>query len=348
MKNKLILLFAFLFLLHGNQLFAQGCDGGDEPAKENTEAQSEAPKIKVFGFVQSQYDTYFYDKSENTFLFKRARVGFTGAVAKDFTYYVVLETAPLLSSSGSAYLLDAFITYHYSDWAKLSVGSFKQPFGAEVNTACNNLTTVERSIVSDQIVAPQRDMGIMVLGGNKESKLKYSVALMNGRGLGVKDNNSKKDISSRLTYKAFDFLTVGGSFRYGYPTNDDDDRTTYGFDAEVNYKKFKIEGEYIYDEGDYNRAAGGGCGTTPMELGSKRQGAYVTASYMTNFKLEPVFKYEYFDADLDVGKNLLEVMTFGANYHINKATRLQLNYQYKVESIEIDNDALLVQLQVKF
>ncbi|MDH3382052.1 MAG: OprO/OprP family phosphate-selective porin, partial [Flavobacteriaceae bacterium] len=82
--------------------------------------------------------------------------------------------------------------------------------------------------------------------------------------------------------------------------------------------------------------------------GAKRQGAYVMASYMTNFKLEPVFKYEFFDADLDLGSNLLEVMTFGANYHINKATRIQLNYQYKVESTEIDNDALLVQLQVKF
>ena len=25
----------------------------------------------------------------------------------------------------------------------------------------------------------------------------------------------------------------------------------------------------VYDEGDYNRAAGGGCGATPLELGAK-------------------------------------------------------------------------------
>lgn len=347
MKNKLILLAFFLFVLQGNQAFAQGCDG-DEPAKEKTEAKSEEPTIKIFGFIQGQYDYNFFSPDDNTFKFKRARIGVTGAVAKDFTYYVVLETAPLLSTNRSVYLLDAFITYHYSDWAKLSVGQFKQPFGLEVNTACNNLTTIERSMVSDQLVAPQRDLGLMLLGGSKESKLKYSIALLNGNGISEKDNNTKKDFSSRISYKPFDFLTVGGSYRYGFPITNDKDRTTYGADAEFKYKNLKVVGEYIYDEGSFNAAASAGCGAAPATLGPKRQGAYVTASYLTKWNIEPVYKYEFFDSCLDFSQNMTQAVTFGANYYFNKATRIQVNYQYKVEYFEIDNDALLVQLQVKF
>lgn len=346
MKNKIILLAVFLFVLQGNQLFAQGCDGGDEPAKENTEAKAETPSVKVFGFVQSTYDTRFLTETENSFNFRRARVGVTGAVASNVTYYVVLETGPMLSSTGSAYLLDAFMTYHHNDWLKISAGSFKQPFGLETNTACNNLMTIERSYVNDQLVSPQRDMGVMLLGSN--DKFKYAVALINGSGLGIKDNNKKKDISGRVSYKAFDFLTLGGSFRYGYPTNNDDDRTTYGLDAEANYNNFKVSGEYFYDKGAFSTIASSGCGAAPATLGPKRQGAYVMASYMTKWNLQPVVKYEFFDSCLDFKNNMSEVITTGINYNLNKSTRVQVNYQYKTESIEIDNDALLIQFQVKF
>lgn len=43
------------------------------------------------------------------------------------------------------------------------------------------------------------------------------------------------------------------------------------------------------------------------------------------------------------------MMTLGVNYFFNNNTRLQVNYQNKIETgLSVDNDALLVQLQVKF
>ena len=43
------------------------------------------------------------------------------------------------------------------------------------------------------------------------------------------------------------------------------------------------------------------------------------------------------------------MMTLGVNYFFNDKTRLQVNYQNKIEGANsIDNDALLMQLQVKF
>jgi len=346
MKTKLILLAAFIFALSTNIGSAQGCEDDATPATASGIPSTSS--LKVFGYIQPQYNNYFTDNGESTFNFKRARIGVTGRINRSFSYYVVLETSAFINGE-DANLLDAFATWDKHEWTKVSLGSFKTPFGRDVTTACHSLTTIDRSIVADQLVAPQRDMGLMLLGGSSKTKFRYSVDYMNGRGLGINDNNKKKDVIGRATYQLFDMLNVGASFRLGYP-NTDVDRTTYGFDAMFKYEDFSLQGEYIYDEGDYNRAAGGGCGSEPLELGEKRQGAYIMAAYNVNKKLQPVFKYEFFDQDIDLKEiGYQERMTLGVNYFFNPKTRLQINYQANIETyINQDNDALLMQLQVRF
>ena len=176
---------------------------------------------------------------------------------------------------------------------------------------------------------------------------------MNGRGLGVKDDNEKKDIMGRASYKIFRNLTVGASFRYGYPipNNNDDDRTSYGGDFVFELGKLLVQGEYIYDEGAYFAGAGGGCGATPVALGEQRDGAYILGTYDVTEKFQPVFKYEYFDPDINIKDNLgyTERMTVGFNYFVNKNVRFQVNYLANIETVvNVDNDALLTQVQVKF
>ena len=201
----------------------------------------------------------------------------------------------------------------------------------------------------NQLVAPQRDYGLMLLGGDKTTKLRYRVALMNGRGLGVVDNNTKKDIIGNLVYAPVKYIQIGASYRYGYPSNDDDFRQTLGFEFLANYHGFALQGEWIIDEGDYNRAAGGGCGSTPLELGENRQGAYIMLSYMSKIKLQPVVKYEFFDADEDTKYyGYQEMLTLGVNYFFNDKTRLQVNYQNISETPKVKNDALLCQVQIRF
>ncbi len=348
MKTTIKILLSLILAFQINMTFAQGCED-DAPATTASGVPSTS-SMTFFGYLQPQFNAHFTDPNENTFKFKRARIGVRGRVNRSFSYYVLIETSDFIASDGNVYLMDAFISYDKHEWTKFSVGSFKQPFGLEVTTACHNLTTIDRSIVSDQLVAPQRDLGLMMLGGSSKTQFRYSLALMNGRGIGTKDNNTKKDVIGRASYKLFDFMSVGGSFRYGYPNNNIDERTSYGVEVVFNYNKFKVQGEYIYDEGDYNRAADGGCGSTPLELGDEREGAYIMASYDINKKVQPVFKYEYFDQDLDIKKiGYQEMMTLGLNYFINDKTRLQINYQNKIETgLSVDNDALLVQLQVKF
>jgi len=356
MKNLLYILLVIVLSLSANSAFAQGCEG-DDPAAGNDSINANKPIL--FGYLQSQYD-YSLGDNENSFAFKRARIGVRGKVLNDFSYYFMLETSPFIGGSGDAYLMDAFITYNASNWARISAGTFKQPFSLEVATPCHSLVTIDRSIVADQLVAPQRDFGISLFGGNQYTKLNYSFAIMNGSGLRVKDNNQKKDIIGRATYKVTDFLTVGGSFRYGFPAKDEDNpsndrendhvRKTVGGEFVFNMNNFHLQGEYIYDEGDDNPAAGGGCGAEPLELDWIRTGGYIMAYYDTKWNLQPVFKYEYFDPSTYIkDKNYLERMTIGANYFFNDNVRLQINYQANIETISaVDNDMLLAQLQIKF
>ena len=346
MKNKIIFLFTLVFVLQINNAFSQGCEGDDT----TTTNDSINKKIIVFGFIQPEYNYKFNDDNENTFKFRRARVGVRGEVYENFHYYFSLEASPFLTGDGDVVLLDAFVSWRKYNWAKISMGSFKQPFSKELSTACHSLTTISRSIVVDQLVAPARDYGLLVFGGNNYTKFNYAVAVMNGSGLHVSDNNSKKDIIGRATYKVLDFVTVGASFRYGYPTNNEDSRTTFGGEIAANYANFYFQGEYIYDEGAFNRGAGGGCGETLVELGEKRDGAYAMIYYDTKWHLQPVFKYEYFDSNLDVKKvGYQEMMTLGVNYFLGKHVRFQINYQAHIETdINIDNDLFLAQVQVRF
>lgn len=351
MKTKILLVLTVIFALSFNTAFAQGCED-DAPAPGTSGPKTSS--MTFFGYIQPQYKMQFNDADDNTFNFKRARFGVRGRVNRSFSYYATIETSPMVSSGGDAYLLDAFITWDKHKWTKISFGSFKQPFGRDVTTACHSLWTIERSIVADQVVAPQRDYGVMLLGGDNKTKFRYSLAIMNGKGLRVSDNNKKKDVIGRATYQLFDFLNVGASFRYGYPTNNDDDRTTYGFDALAKYKGFALQAEYIYDEGAFDLGAEGGCGSTPIALSEDgRQGGYVMATYDVNDKFQPVLKYEYFDTDLDWEGSLVtpyhERFTIGFNYFFTDKLRLQVNYTGEdINGETKDNSALAAQLQVRF
>ncbi|MDG1729697.1 MAG: porin [Algibacter sp.] len=344
-------LLILTLLFNTNMVFSQGCDI-DDPTSSDVEGGT--PNVKIFGYIQPQFDYNFTDgEQDNTIRFKRARIGVRGNALDDFSYYFMLEASPFIGGTADTYLMDAFVTYEADNWARISVGTFKQPFSLDVATPCHMLKTIERSVVADQLVAPQRDFGLAVFGGNKFNKLNYSVAVMNGTGLNQGDNNTKKDIMGRATYKITRNLTVGGSFRFGHPipNNNVDDRSSYGGELLLELDKLRVQAEYIYDEGAYFAGAAGGCGTTPIALGEKRDGAYMLATYAVNEKFEPIFKYEYFDPDIDLKDNIgyLERMTIGFNYFVNNKVRFQLNYLANIETVvDVNNDQLLAQVQIKF
>ncbi|WP_167604706.1 porin [Maribellus sediminis] len=347
MRKILFIITAVLFI--GYTANAQGCA---EPASEDG--------VNVFGYLQTQYD-YGFTEGDNTssFGFNRARVGVMGNIPYDFSYYVLLETSPFKKDGPKAYLLDAFVTYSRFPFLKVSMGSFKSPFGQELSTPCNALYTINRSKFVNELTAPDRDMGLMLLGGADTTLFQYSVAYMNGTGLLVADKDKYKDLVGRLIVHPIDWFQFAGSFRLGKSVSSDetvedaDERKRFGADFQIEKFGFLVQGEYIWAEDKGSYLVGGGCGGDPeLVQGSvKRQGLSIMALYNTPWNLQPVIKYENYDDDIDFDgyNNYEHVTTIGFNYFFNEWTRLQVNYEYKAEwAGEVDNDMLMVQLQVKF
>jgi len=366
MKNRLLFLVAGLLFILPLASNAQGC----------MEASSD-DGVSIIGYLQPQFDYGFYGDDDNgnslneaSFMFNRARLGVTGQVPYDFSYYALAEFSP---TKGGPYLLDFFITYHgLGPWAKISVGQFKQPFGLELSTPCHALYTVDRSLVVNELASPFRDLGVMVSGGTDTLNLfglrnknifSWSLALVNGTGLNEMDNNTSKDIVGRLAFSPAGFLTIGGSYRYGKQKNPDvaitkpDERTRFGADITLDFWNFLIQGEYISGEDKGSKLEGGGCGSEPeVVVGNfKSNGLWGMLLYKTPWNFQPLIKYQSYEPNADTDYDQLSSIIFGFNYFFNDWTRLQVNYVYNVEEssetdpayyMEYDNDMLLVQLQI--
>jgi phosphate-selective porin len=362
--KKLTLLIFILFILFSANSFSQGCL-----------ESSSGDGAKIIGYIQPQFNYNFNGKNlageslnTNSFVFNRARIGVTGSIPYDIDYYVLVEASSFFT--GNPFLLDAFITYkRLGPWAKFSMGSFKVPISLELNTPCNGLHTINRSVFVDELTAPNRDIGIMALGASDSltifgmetfNLIKYSFAVTNGTGLGITDDNRGKNYSGRVVLSPVKGLSLGVSYLYGKQkpndetATEDDLKKRFGFDLEYRYKNFLMQGEYLHGEDKGSYTTGGGCGSPPVvQLGSiNRAGYFVSAMYLTPWKLEPVFKFETYDPNLaeDESGDIQNIMTFGLNYFLNDWTRIQVNYLYKAEetaAAEKANDCLLVQLQVK-
>ncbi len=367
--KKLILVLTLAIFILPMMSFSQGCMGGDD-----------TDGVKVIGYIQGQYEYQFLGedvdpirgmKSNNGFYFNRARIGVTGSIPYDFSYYVLTEFSP---TKGGPYLLDAFITYkRFDPYFKVSLGQFKSPFGLELTTPCQKLYTVDRSLFVNELASPFRDIGIMFLGSTGElfgmkDLLKYRVAVTNGTGKNVMDNNQYKDITSRIIISPLEWLHIGASYKYGKekPVKEDMDpdiRKRWGVDLSLEKSNFIFQAEYIDGTDEGSSLVGGGCGSDPtIVLGDfKKNGYMVQLLYMTPWNLQPVVKFESFDPNTANDDDITSYdkqqdFTFGFNFFFAESVRLQMNYVYKIEESgdtdatyhEIANDYFVMQLQVIF
>lgn len=335
--------------------------------------------LKVFGYIQPQYEYKFLGEDNNgekldesDIYFNRVRLGVKGSLLRDFSFMTLTELSPTLDGP---YLLAASFSYNrFGPYLKITGGQFMSPFGLELNTPCNKLYTIDRSLFVQNLSGHFLDIGVMFSGGTGKRSFfgskthnffGYKLAIMNGTGLNTSDNNRKKDIIARITFHPWEFITIGASFRQGkHPSSiageNDDERFGAAFDVEFIYKRILLQGQYIFasDKGSYT--TGGGCCAGPVEVyqGSvDRDGFMVQVLYMTPWKLQPLFKFDRFDPNVHIGtgKNpellIQNTFTYGLNYFVNEHIRFQINYLYRIEekaAVEFHNNSLICQIQVNF
>jgi phosphate-selective porin len=360
--KKLITILLGIILISPALVQAQGCM---EPTSDDG--------ISVIGFIQPEFSYDFsgqgkegFDapKDYNSFSFRRARLGVTGVIPYDISYYVMAEFSSFM---GGPYLLDAHITYNrFAPWINVTMGQLKAPFGLELLTPCHKLHTIQRSRVVNEMAHPFRDIGIVLWGGTDSLQffgltnhniISYKLAIMNGPGMNEWDNNSSKDIIARLVISPWKFIRLGGSYRYGkqapaQPDLDEDVRTRWGGDIELEFGDFLFQAEYIWGEDKGSTLEGGGCGGDPiLILGNfVKTGYFAQAMYMTPWRLQPIVKYESYDPADDVSDDLYTTVTIGLNYWINDWTRLQANYLINdnQKNAEYYQGQFMFQAQVNF
>ncbi|MCK5846777.1 MAG: hypothetical protein KAG84_05005 [Bacteroidales bacterium] len=372
MKNALLFI-AMVFMLLPFQIKAQGCSesGGEDG-------------VKVIGYVQSEYQYQTLGDSvqvnaingldqPSSFYLRRARLGVTGEIPYDFSYYFIAEFSPSL---GGPYILDAFVTYkRFAPYLMVSMGQFKSQFGLELTTACSGLYTIGRSRVVNELASPFRDVGVLLLGGTGDKKflgleheniVTYRLAITNGQGMNKYDGNMDKDVTARVVLQPIEDIKIGGSFRWGkqkpiVSTEPDDLRRRWGFDLSIDKANFLFQAEYIngFDRG--SSLVGGGCGSAPtiMKGDFHKDGFWTALMYKFDNGFAPIIKYQYFNLTSDVSPlQTQDEAIIGFNYYFNDWTRFQFNYVMTKDNLtgntftspdnNFNKNYFVVQMQAKF
>jgi phosphate-selective porin len=175
----------------------------DERVLVNESDLGKLNKIKVSGYIQSQWESYGADLEKsngynNTFYIRRARVKFTYE-ALDGVKFVLQPDF----STGALALKDAYTVVNIpklKNWT-LWAGQMNRP-DYEVEYSSSQREVLERSRVIRAIYPGEREIGVKLEYIGTKIPLKFQIMAMNGNftGAQAKDVDSQKDIMARLVY----------------------------------------------------------------------------------------------------------------------------------------------------
>jgi phosphate-selective porin OprO/OprP len=143
------------------------------------------------------------DALAGAFAIRRLRFSARGRIADRFEFYLNPDFA-----GGTLVVQDAYVDTRFSNAFRVRVGKGKTPFGHERLQSAGNLLFLERA--SPTAIAPNRDVGVQVLGDVAGGRFSYAVAVGNGTpdgGSVETDTNDGKDLVARVVVRPF----AGGS-----------------------------------------------------------------------------------------------------------------------------------------
>lgn len=175
----------------------------DERVLVNEADLGKLNKIKVSGYIQSQWERYGSDLEKtngynNTFYIRRARIKFTYE-ALDGVKFVLQPDF----STGALALKDAYAVVNIpklKNWT-LWAGQMNRT-DYEVEYSSSQREVLERSRVIRAIYPGEREIGVKLEYAGTKIPLKFQLMAMNGNftGAQAKDADSKKDLMARLVY----------------------------------------------------------------------------------------------------------------------------------------------------
>jgi phosphate-selective porin OprO/OprP len=135
----------------------------------------------------------------DTFLIRRLRPSLRGRLSQRFEFYLNPDFA-----GGTLVLQDAYVDTVFTPAFRVRAGKAKTPFGLERLHSASNLLFAERAFPT--LVAPNRDLGVQVLGDLSGGLVSYQAGVFNGVPDGASadlDTGDSKDVAGRLVVRPF-------------------------------------------------------------------------------------------------------------------------------------------------
>ncbi|MCD6499535.1 MAG: hypothetical protein J7M25_14675 [Deltaproteobacteria bacterium] len=308
-------------------------------------------------------------------LIRRARIGVEGRLPYDFRYDLTIEADSDLQrgSDGQglagqflgAELLDAYLMWARWRMLRIGAGATKVPGPKGRMVTARNLQLMERPLSVEQMIVDRRP-GLWIEGDlrwfsyllgfyNADKGLNFgnegggymSAVRLEMTPLGPMGNANPDDLRAyRHLYRKVR-IGVGTSFQYAHgPTTD---RMTVSGDVGLKWHGLSVMGEVIYN---WERPREQPTTPSPLPETTKGLGVYGQAGYfILPGRLEAAVRFEYMDPDLQIDSAWdVWALTGAINFHWTRHILAQLAYIHKqeVHNAQVDNDALLLQLQAAF
>ena len=325
---RLSIIFSIVLPL---RLHASGQDSTAQADEKN-----EISPPKVTGYAQINYLQFLKEPSKDKasgFNINRVRFAFEGEIIPGRVEYAV-EFDP----QGSPILDDTYLDYIFNDKARMRVGRYKIPFGAENPTGEDELNFIEKSKIVENVFSP-REVGV----GTLFDMLRFSGDV--GYFQKAEEQRIERDVIGHLGVMPFGkVMDIGVSGYYEHVSTD----TTkfalnrYGVDGTFLLGPIEAQGEIIWSKG------------TLEDKSVDAFGYFAYILYTHTVHKIPVtwgVRYEYFDPNRHDNHDHELKYVGGTTIQFHPRMRMQINYQRITQALPGKDDTqnkIIAQYQFSF
>lgn len=293
----------------------------------------------------------------------RANVG--GSIGLVFDYWVEgafetqsFDTGTFGEEKNGFTLLDAKLTIPIIPELGVSVGQFKTPFSREFILYKSDVQFVERS-QAVLALAPGRQVGLQLAGAALDTRLWYGAGMFNGNGRTLSNDNNSfmwmgrvqfntvgeiefyEDLviqfGANVAFSNDSAVDVGLAGDLGPPPIDaerfEGDRLVWGFDAEVSFRGFFVNGEYLHGRFSPSRLQDGVVLPTEPEA-AVAKGYYIEGGYSLWGAIEGVLRYDRYqpaDASQTLSSPASQFLVTGVNIYPGFFSKIGLQYTFGLD-----------------
>ncbi|OGI17810.1 MAG: hypothetical protein A2255_04660 [Candidatus Melainabacteria bacterium RIFOXYA2_FULL_32_9] len=262
-------------------------------------------KFKINGGLQAQFTGNFKkgdDQYPSNFALPYSEIRFSGKMNPKVGYVAALVPTRAFDGSEKGVLREAYATLDVIPHHTVYLGQNMVPIGYEGPQNPMAIETIDKAQMSRKLT-DMPDLGVKAEGN--WDFFSYSLGAYNGNGQNTADSNSHLALASWATvkplykYPQLGKLELGGGCYTG--NNGSYNKDILSFYSGYKLKKFALWGEYLTANGY-------------LDSKQKADSFYLHSSYYLTNKLQLLARFDQFDPNTKVKKNLNREYTVGGNY----------------------------------